>query len=67
MSTTSVDDKNPNKTVTGIRNGAPEKVEGNVEISSNFSGTRRSRKEFFIADSHSSRRRESDEMEHANL
>ena len=64
---TSAGDKDPNETVFDTRNGAIENVEGNVDISSRRFATHRDRKESNIANSCSSRRREIDEMELANL
>ena len=57
VSSTSVGDKDPNKTVIDAGNGAIENADGNVEVSSRHSATQGSRKQPSIANSRSLRRR----------
>ena len=66
VSSTSVGDKDPNKTVIDTGNGALEYAEQNVEVSSRHSATQGSRKQPSTANSRSSRRRKIDEMELEN-
>ena len=67
VSSTSVGDKNPNKTLIDTGNGAIENAEGNVGVYSRHFPTHGSRKPTTIANSRSSRRRQTDEMELENL
>ena len=60
-SSTSVGDKDPNKTVIDIGNGEIENAQDNVEVSCRRSATQGSRKQPSIANSRSSRRRQIDE------
>ena len=68
VSTTSADDEDPNdETVIGTGNGAIENAEANNEVSSKHSATHGSRKQPSIANSRSSKKRQTEEMELENL
>ena len=67
VSSTSPADEDPNETVIDTDNGALENAEENKEVSSRHSATHGSRKQPSFANSRSSRRRQTEEMELENL